>query len=143
MSVSLRAIERTMEVLAERSPLPFAYHDPATGRCLVLSPQALASASGYLPAMVSAGEAVWQEATGNGFELNFTPDPDALLGYRLRGIGAGSFVTVMLSTMEAMQQVAGPEAVVVSDLAMVWEAAKERIRQAEPVGPTPSHGARP
>ena len=57
---------------------------------------------------VVAGEAVWREATGKGFSLDIVRDPHALLGYRLRGIGAGHFATVMLATMEATAQVAGP-----------------------------------
>jgi hypothetical protein len=144
MSVSVEAVERTMQVLAERSPLPFTYRDPASGDPVEVPPETLASASGFLPAIVSAGEAVWQEVTGKGFELDLTRDNEALLGYRLRSIGAGSFATVMLSAMEAMQQVAGPEAVVVSDLRTVSEAAGARIRQAEPIAPVaPSQSARP
>jgi len=72
---------------------------------------------------VSAGESLpvstrtlWREATGKGFELDVSRDPEALLGYRLRSIQAGSFATVMLSSMEAMHQVAGPQAAVLSEL---------------------------
>jgi len=74
-----------------------------------------------------AGEAVWREATGNGFALDIIRDPTALLGYRLNGIGAGTFTTVMLATMEAAAQVASPEAFLVNDLTAVWSAASERV----------------
>jgi len=67
------------------------------------------------------------EATGNGFSLDIVPDPQALLGYRLRRIGAGHFATVMLATMEATAQVAGPKAIVVNDLNALSSAATDRI----------------
>jgi hypothetical protein len=129
-AVDLDALERTMRVVAESSPLPFVYHDPADGQRHAIGPQELASRSGYLPAIVNAGEAIWREATGRGFELDIVHDPAALLGYRLSAIKAGSFSTVMLSSMEAIQQVARPGAVVVSELNAVWAAATERLRQA-------------
>jgi len=99
----------------------------ATGQDLVVSPLSAASPSGLLPAFVVAGEAVWREATGNGFSLDIVPDPQALLGYRLRRIGAGHFATVMLATMEATAQVAGPKAIVVNDLNALSSAATDRI----------------
>ena len=76
-----------------------------------------------------AGEAVWREATGKGFALDIVRDPEALLGYRLRGIGDGSFTTVMLATMEATAQVARPGAIVVNDLNALWAAATDRIER--------------
>jgi hypothetical protein len=140
--VDLNLIERTMHVLAERSPIPFVYDDLSNGQRIALSPAALSSRSGYLPAIVTAGEAVWREATGKGFELDIAPDPETLLGYRLGGIGAGSFTTVMLSSMEAMHQVTGPEAAVVSELNALRAASTERLRY-KPVLQPQSWGPRP
>ena len=128
-AVNLDAVERTMQVVAERSPVPFVYNDPADGQRHAITPSALALRSGYLPAIVIAAEAIWREATGKGFELDIVRDPEALLGYRLRDIKAGSFAIVMLSSMDAIQQVARPDAVVVSDFNAVWAAATERLRQ--------------
>jgi hypothetical protein len=143
-AVNLNAVERTMRVIAERSLLPFTYHDPADGQVLPVSPEALASRTGYLPAIVSAGEAIWREATGKGFELQIAPDRDALLGYRLWSIDAGSFSTVMLSALEALHQVARSDAIAVDELNAVWMAATERARlhaplrvSPEPRGPLP------
>ena len=59
---------------------------------------------------------VWREATRKGFALDIVRDREALLGYRLQGIGAGSFTAVMLATMEATAQVARLGAIVVNDL---------------------------
>ena len=100
-----------------------------------------ASASGLLPALVVAGEAVWREVTGKGFELDIVRDPQALLGYRLRGIGAGNFATVMLATMEAAEQAAQPGAIVVNDLNAVWEAATARFQRDAEATSRPAPGA--
>ncbi|HJS95981.1 MAG TPA: hypothetical protein VJ741_17090, partial [Solirubrobacteraceae bacterium] len=127
----------------ERDTRPVHYVDGATGETLNVSPAAAASASGLLPAFLVGGEAIWREATGKGFGLDIVRDSQALLGYRLRGIGAGSFATVMLSTMEAAHQVARPEAIVASDLQALWSSTVARIaRDAVPV-PRASTGPAP
>ena len=126
-AISVHSVSRTMEVLLAQGGRSIVYRDGATGRDLVVSPLSAASPSGLLPAFVVAGEAVWREATGNGFSLDIVPDPQALLGYRLRRIGAGHFATVMLATMEATAQVAGPKAIVVNDLNALSSAATDRI----------------
>lgn len=123
MSVDLDAVQRTMAALIERSGRPLAYQDRGTGAVVALTPEAAASTSGLLPALLVAGEAVWREVTGKGFDLDIQRDRDALLGYRLRGIGAGSFTTLMLATMEATAQASGPGALVVNELNAVWTAA--------------------
>jgi hypothetical protein len=126
---NLDALERAMHVLAAQSPVPFVYDDPANGERLVVSSALLASRRGYLPAIVNAGEALWREVTGKGFGLDIVRDAEALLGYRLRSVGAGSFALVMLSSMEAMRQVATPDAILVSELGAVWAASVERLRR--------------
>jgi hypothetical protein len=136
-AVSVESVSRTLEALLTRDTRSVAYRDGATGQDLVVSPLSAASPAGLLPAFVVAGEAVWREATGNGFSLDIVRDPQSLLGYRLRGIGAGHFATVMLATMEATAQVAGPSAIVVNDLNALWSAATDRIeRQARLVSRT-------
>lgn len=144
MTVDVSTVERTMRALAQQSPLAFSYRDPTTGDRHVLSPEALSSESGYLPAIVSAGEAVWREATGTGFNLDIARDPDAMLGYRLRGIGHDSFAAVMLASMEALAQVSDRRVVHVSDLAAVADAALTRSSPSLSP-PEPSHrpGAKP
>ena len=144
MSVQIETVERTMRVLAEQSKLAFSYRDPTTGDRHILSPEALSSHVGYLPAIVSAGEAVWREATGKGFNLDIARDPEAMLGYRLRGIGDGSFSAVMLASMEALAQVSDTRHVHVSDLAAVADAALTRASAAvSGPGPVLRSGARP
>jgi hypothetical protein len=124
--VDVTAIGRTMQTLLERDGRPLHYEDPATHGTVTLSPLSAASPDGLLPALVVAGEAVWREATGNGFQLEIVHNPDALLGYGLRGIGAGTFTTVMLATMEATSQIARLDAFVINDLHVLWSAASER-----------------
>ena len=126
-AVSVESVSRTLEALLTRDTRSVVYRDGATGQDLVVSPLSAASPAGLLPVFVVAGEAVWREATGNGFSLDIVPDHQALLGYRLRGIGAGHFSTVMLATMEATAQVAGPSAIVVNELNALWSAATDRI----------------
>ena len=138
-TINLGAVERTMCQLLIRTGRMVVYCDPADGSRHSVDPQTAASPVGFLPALLVAGEVVWREATGKGFSLDIVRDPDALLGYRLRGIGAGSFATVMLASMEAINQVAQPDAIVISDVHAMWSAATARIRreQAAPIPRSP------
>ena len=141
--VSVESVSRTMEALLAREGRAIVYRDRASGQDLVVSPTSAASPSGLLPAFVVAGEAVWREATGNGFSLDIARDPQALLGYRLQGIGAGHFATVMLATMEAAAQVAGPSAIVINELNALWSAATDRIERQTRLSPRAGAGAAP
>lgn len=142
-AVSVETVSRTMEAFLAREGRSIVYRDRASGRDLVVSPPSAASPSGLLPAFVAAGEAVWREATGNGFSLDIVRDPQALLGYRLQGIGAGHFATVMLAVMEATTHVAGPSAIVVNDLNALWSAATDRIERRTRLSPRAGAGAAP
>jgi hypothetical protein len=142
-AVDIGTVSRVMETLLETEGRPILYHDRATGADLAITPMAASSPSGLLPALAVAGEAVWREATGKGFALDIVRDPEALLGYRLRGIGAGSLTTVMLAAMEATAQVTGSGVVVASDLNAVWSAATDRIEQSARSSPRNTTGAAP
>ena len=142
-AVSVGTVSRTMEAFLVREGRSIVYRDRATGQDLVVSPPSAASPSGLLPAFVVAGEAVWRVATGNGFSLDIVRDRQALLGYRLQGIGAGHFATVMLATMEATAQVAGPSAIVVNELNALWSAATGRIERRPRLTPRAGVGAAP
>jgi hypothetical protein len=111
--------------------------DPISDTALACPLDSVAAPEGLLPVFLVAGEAVWREASGKGFALDITRDPEALLGYRVNAIGAGSFSTIMLSVMEATAQVARPEALVVNDLGIVWKAATERIDREAKVAACP------
>ncbi len=142
-AVNVEAVGRTLRVLLEQAERPILYRDPATGTHLTVDPQTVVSPAGFLPPFVVAAEAVWREATGKGFALDMIRDPDALLGYRLRAIGAGSFTTVMLASMEAINQVARPEAIMISEFNALWSAATDRVRRDAQEPPRSTYGARP
>ncbi|HUC10182.1 MAG TPA: hypothetical protein VL985_07110 [Stellaceae bacterium] len=139
MSVDVETVSRTMAALLKHDRRLVVYHDRATGEHLTVDAPIAASPAGLLPAFLVAGEAVWREAAGSGFGLDIVRDPQALFGYRLRAIGADSFASVMLATMEATAQAAGPEAIVVNGFAALWSAAGERTTQV----PQPAAGAAP
>ena len=141
-TISLAAVERTMCELLARTGRPVVYRDPADGSGHSVDPQTAASPVGFLPALLVAGEAVWRETTGKGFGLDIVRDPDALLGFRLRGIGAGTFATVMLASIEAINQVAQPDAIAISDVHAMWSAATARMRRERAVPTTRPLGSR-
>jgi hypothetical protein len=142
-TVDVDMVGRTMAALLRLDGRAVVYHGRAVDRDLIVSPEAAASPIGLLPALLVAGEAVWRETTGKGFALDIVRDPDAVLGFRLRGIGAGSFTTVMLATLEATHQVAGPSAILLSDLNALWVASIERFERCASPGAVQSTGAAP
>jgi len=141
--VSVDAVGRTMQALLAFDRRPIRYHDGATGRDIAVDAETTASPAGFLPALVVAGEAVWRDVTGKGFALDIARDPQALLGYRLRAIGAGNFSTVMLATMEAIHQVARPEAIPLNDFGALWSAVSERLEREMRPRPSAAAGAQP
>ena len=143
MSVDLNLVERTMRVLLREDGRTLVYRDSATDERLEVGAALAASVEGFLPALAAAGEAVWRDASGTGFALDIVRDHGALLGYRLRGVGAGSFTSMMLAMMEATSQIAQPETIVLSDLSVVWSAAHERMARAPAPAPRPSASAQP
>jgi len=141
--VSVDAVGRTMQALLAFDRRPIRYHDGATGQDITVDAATAASPAGFLPALIVAGEAVWRDVTGKGFALDIARDPQALLGYRLRAIGAGNFSTVMLATMEAIHQVAGPEAIPLNDFGALWSAVSERVEREMRPRPSATAGAQP
>jgi len=142
-AVSVDAVGRTMQALLAFDRRPIRYHDGATGKDVTVDAETAASPAGFLPALVIAGEAVWRDVTGRGFALDIVRDPQALLGYRLRAIGAGNFATVMLSTMEAIHQVAHPDAIPINDFGALWSAVSDRVEREMRPGPSATAGGHP
>ena len=142
---NLAAVGRATRALLAQDGTQVLLRDPISNTALACPLDSVAAPEGLLPVFLVVGEAVWREASGRGFALDITRDPEALLGYRVNGIGGGSFTTIMLSVMEATAQVARPEALVVNDLGIVWKAATERIdREAKAAArPVASHGMSP
>ena len=115
----------------------------SSGRALQLArelapllPELAGDPAALLPVLLVAADAVWREATGKGFSLDIRRDASALLGYRACGIGAGTFATVMLSTMEAIEQARQPDQLLVNDLiGSVWKAVLDRAGTAAALPP--------
>jgi hypothetical protein len=91
-----------------------------------ISFDAAAAEDGLLPVFLVAGEAIWRDVTGRGFELKLKHDLGALLSWRIEAIEAETFSSVLLSVMEAIAQVARPDGVMVLDLARVFDEATAR-----------------
>ena len=103
--------------------------DPS-GHTAPVRPETAGAADGLLPVFAVAADAVWREATGNGFGLDLRPDPAALVGYRLDGASAASVSAMLLCVLEAMHRAAGPSGLLVNDLARV---AREALPDPAPV----------
>jgi hypothetical protein len=85
-----------------------------------------AAEDGLLPVFLVAGEALWRDVSGRGFELKLKRDLGALFSWRVEAIRAETLSCVLLSVMEAIAQVARPGGVMVVDLARVFDEATAR-----------------
>lgn len=157
-AVDLPAVGRAVRAWFEDAGTSLLLHDRATGDMLPLATKLAGDPSGLLPVFLAAGEAVWREATGKGFGLRIRRDPAALLGYRVDGIGGGTFATVLLSTVEAVAQAQDGQApgeqtdrLLVNGLfSAVWQAVLDRSEAASlsaaarpGIPPMPGSGAHP
>ena len=101
-----------------------------SGRTAPVRPETAGAPDGLLPVFAVAADAVWREATGNGFGLDLRPDPASLLGYRIDGARAASASAMLLCMLEVMHRAAGPSGLLVNDLARV---AREAMPDPAPV----------
>jgi hypothetical protein len=95
---------------------------------------AAAAEDGLLPVFLVAGEAIWRDVTGRGFELALKRDLGALMSWRVEAIRAEAFSCVLLSAMEAIATVAGAHGVMVLDLARVFDEATARAEARKGMG---------
>ena len=128
--IDLAVVSRTLQRLLEQRGGPILYDCRATLRTIAYAPDSAAAPTGLLPAFLSAGDAVWREATGKSLGLEIAADPNTVLGYTVRGIHGGTFATVMLAMMEAIDQAARPNSLLVNDLSQVWRLAEDRMARA-------------
>jgi len=158
-AVSLPAVSRALRAWFEDTGTSLLLHDRATGEALPIAAKHACDPSGLLPVFLVAGEAVWREAAGKGFGLRVRHDPAAMLGYRVDGIGGGTFATVLLSTMEAVVQAQDGQTqedqksgqlLVNGLLGAVWQAVLDRSEAPGPWAParpgrspSPGNGAHP
>ena len=118
-------VEADREILVEDGPR----------RELVSIPfDAAAAEDGLLPVFLVAGEAIWRDVSGRGFELTLKRDLGALMSWRVEAIRAEAFSCVLLSVMEAIATVARPDGVMVLDLARVFDEATARSAARKAIG---------
>jgi hypothetical protein len=118
-------IEADREILVEDGPR----------RDLVSIPFDTAAAEdGLLPVFLVAGEAIWRDVSGRGFELTLKHDLGALMSWRVEAVRAEAFSSVLLSVMEAIATVARPDGVMVLDLARVFDEATARTEARRTLG---------
>jgi hypothetical protein len=128
--IEIAAVSRMLQRVLERSGRVILYDCRASKRTLSYAPDSAASPSGLLPAFLSAGDAVWREATGKSLGVEIATDPDTVLGYTVVGIRSRSVAVVLLSVMEAIEQAAHRDSILVNDLGEVWRLAEDRMSRA-------------
>lgn len=128
--IDIAAVSRMLQCLLAQSGRAILYDCRASKRTLSYAPDSAASPSGLLPAFLSAGDAVWREATGKSLGVEIVPDPDTVLGFTVCSIRPGSVAVVLLSVMEAIEQAAHADSILVNDLGKVWRFAEDRMARA-------------
>ncbi len=123
---SLEQVGRVLEVLIERSGRQVTTLDRATGVIEPVSAGLASAPFGLLPVFLVAGDTVWRDATGNGLGVELRADPQALLGHQAIGVG-GSFSTVMLCVVEAIERVATLREIPAHLMLEQWQATTERL----------------
>ena len=122
----LELVSRTLEALIERSGRQVLLLDRPAGMTRPVSAELASAPIGLLPVFLVAADAVWRDATGRGLGIRLARDPQSLFGHRAVGAG-GPFSLVMLSMMEAIEQVALPGEIPVEQLRQQWQATAERL----------------
>ncbi|MHB0670062.1 hypothetical protein [Roseomonas mucosa] len=143
-ALDLGAVGRTLQRLVERDGRPLLLRDEATGLDHRLPAALVAASDGLMPNFLAAANVVWRAATGRHLGIEQEHDPDALLGYRVKGIRGAPFSVVMLSAMEAIERTGSPSALPVSDFAKLWQQLRpfgvtdgREANPSRPQGPTP------
>ena len=95
---------------------PIMMRDDAGGGTTRLSPGMIAAPDGLLPMVLRAGSAIWHLATGHPYRLRLVSDEAALLGQRVEAIAGTSPLMVVLSAIEALDQVSGPDGIAAHNL---------------------------
>lgn len=95
---------------------PVMVRDDAGGGTTRLSPGTVAAPDGLLPMVLQAGSAIWHLATGHPFRIRLVSDGAALLGQRVEGIAGTSPLMAVLSAIEALDQVSGPDGIAAHNL---------------------------
>lgn len=128
--IEIAAVSRVLQRVLEQSGRAILYDCRASKRTIAYAPDSAVSPSGLLPAFLSAGDAVWREATGKSLGVEIATDPDTVLGFTVCSIRSGSVAVVLLSVMEAIEQAAHADSILVNDLGNVWRLSEDRMARA-------------
>ena len=134
--LDLGTVGRTLQRLVERDGRPLVLRDGATGLDHRLPASLVAAPEGLMPNFLAAANVVWRAATGRHLGIEQERDPEALLGYRVKGIRGEPFSVVMLSAMEAIGRSGTPKALLVNDFDALWH-------QLRPLGASSSGNTAP
>lgn len=123
MSLDLEDVAAVTENLLRRADCPVLLYGERIAVDVACAP------NGLLPLFILTGEALWREVMGEatGFAVKTEADDGALIGYRLKEIGAGPFTAVMLAAMEALWLAKGIDGILVEKLPGIRDASVERF----------------
>ena len=123
--VDLSVVSRILEALLDRDGRTVSMLDRTTGEACPISPALAASPDGLLPVFLVAADAVWRDATDKSFGVELHRAPQTLLGFQAQGVAGGPFSSLMLSMMEAIEQVARPGMILVNDFDALWRSIEQ------------------
>lgn len=133
--VNVAMISEVLTALLEQLELEIEVFDEADKTIYTVAPVDAAAPDGFLPVFLRVADAVWREATGKSFGIDIRRSPTGTLGYTVEGIASGPASVVMLCMMEAMDQAADIDRLLINDLQKEWAllTARRTTRQTEPV----------
>lgn len=121
-------ISAVLEKLFIEAGAPIILEDRVHGGRVTVPYDSAVAADGLLPIFLTAGEALWLDATGEGLGIKLEKDIGAYFNWRVKEIGPSLFSPVMFSMMEAICHVRTPEGIMVVDLGRVYDDAVARIK---------------
>jgi hypothetical protein len=133
-TIDIAYVSQVMHALLDEAGRDVFIEDVPRQDLVPIPSDVAAAEDGLLPALLVAGEAIWRDVTGRGFDFALERDLGALLSWRIKAIEAESFSCVLLSMMEAIAQVVRPDGVMALDLARVCDEATARTEARRKLG---------
>ena len=124
-------ISAVLKTLLSQAGVPIILEDKAGGQRVTVPFDSAVAVDGLLPVFLSAGAALWCDATGEAFGLKMEQDVGAYFNWRVKEIGPAKFSALMLAVMEAISHAATPEGIMVTELGRVFDDALARIKDRE------------
>lgn len=133
--VNVAMISQVLTALLEQSDWEIEVFDEADETTYTVAPADAAAPDGFLPVFLRAADAVWREATGKSFGIDIRRSPTGTLGYTVEAIAVGPASVVMLCMLEAIEQAADFDRLLINNLRQEWAllTARRTAGQLEPV----------